>query len=157
MRTWILQMQEAKSCLRIYAKQQPMWLSCCGFQLVTLGWWMVLMLARSHSPQLAEEDIILSCANILHVDAEAYGLLMPSLALGNNIIKKGGGRKWKKGWDKGKDVKANEKEGAERRRSEQGGVRGTMSEREREKRDRRWYRWGDKRVCEWERERGWDE
>ena len=34
-------------------------------------------------------DTILSCASILHVGAEAYGLLMPSLALGNNIVGKG--------------------------------------------------------------------
>lgn len=38
-------------------------------------------------------DTILSCASILHVGAEAYGLLMPSLALGNNIIGKGGQQK----------------------------------------------------------------
>lgn len=31
----------------------------------------------------------MSCANILHVGAEAYGLLMPSLAPGNNIIERG--------------------------------------------------------------------
>lgn len=57
---------------------------------------MVLMHACFHSLQLAGEggvDTILSCASILHVGAEAYGLLMPSLALGNNIIGKGGQQK----------------------------------------------------------------
>lgn len=51
---------------------------------------MVLMPARSHFLQLAKGDTILSCANILHVGAEAYGLLMPSPAPGNNIIKRRG-------------------------------------------------------------------
>lgn len=48
------------------------------------------MLPCSRSLQFAEGDTILSCANILHVGAEAYGQLMPSFASGNNISEMGG-------------------------------------------------------------------
>ena len=70
------------------------------------------MLACSHSPQLAEEDTILSCANILHVGAEAYGLLMPSLAPGNNIIESGRKYSKRKAEIRGRTGEVNEKERA---------------------------------------------
>lgn len=73
------------------------WLSCGGWLLVTVGCWMVLTLAL-HSLQWGGEGwgaTILACANILHVGpTEAYGLLMPSLAPGNNVadkLERGGG------------------------------------------------------------------
>lgn len=74
------------------------------------------MLPCSHSLQFAEGDTILSCANILHVGAEAYGQLMPSFASGNNISEMGGEgeggskRKYERSCDKGRSGEADEKE-----------------------------------------------
>ena len=55
------------------------------------GWLVNAIDARTLSLSAKGGDTILSCANILHVGAEAYGLLMPSPAPGNNIIKRMGG------------------------------------------------------------------
>lgn len=81
---------------------------------------MLLMLAYSRSLQLAERHTILSCASILHVGAEAYGWLMPCLAPGNNIIKRGENKR-----------KVEIREGLARRMNEEEEAR-LLEERERE-------------------------
>lgn len=70
---------------------------------------MILMLACFRSRQLAERDTMLSCANILQICAEAYDLLMPSLAPGNIINKEGVEEKGRVG-----DVKEKERPGGGR-------------------------------------------
>lgn len=59
------------------------------------SWLMNSIDARLLSlPTASRGDTMLSCANILHVCAKVYELLMPSLALGNNIKEREG--EWEK-------------------------------------------------------------
>lgn len=92
------------------------------------------MLTHSQFLQLAEGDTILSCANKLHVGAKAYGLLMPSLAPGNNIIERGS-KKRKVEIREGLERRMKRREQEETRKSVRGERYGCWKEREREEED----------------------